>query len=225
MSQEKVTHIIVLMCTAKNYTLNPKINQADVSFTRLRTALASILSTDDYDVCLQVPNYYLDLKATSDLQRRGSTGLHDHLMETKERLLDEPRGDRAVFPAVTAIELNNSLNDHHHCPAVFPLVLTSTPKNFLKWSNDRLTDGLKLGENTTNPTVGHMPNWCVDTLSAAFNGAVTFEQTFMFTPLDGVGFQEMLFQQLREELPEGKRDAFDQELTKLAKGQVSQAAG
>ena len=223
MSQETETHVIAMMCTAQNYTKNPNINQDTVDFSKLQITLANILSSADFDVVIQIPNFYLDLKATSDLQRRGPTGLHDHLMQMEERLQAEQRGDQPVFDAVTAIELNDSLNAHDHCPALFPLVVTATPECFLKWSNERLTNGLSVGKNPMNVAEGVMPKACVDLLSSAFEGAVKYQQTFMFRPLNGEAFQSMLFNQIREELPENKRKSFDKELEKVGEKLARQA--
>lgn len=223
MPQSLQTHIVALMCTAKNFKVNPKIDQAKVDFVQLHKALTTILWSDNYDVTIQIPNFYLDLKATSDLMRSGPTGLHDHLTQMNKRLHEEELLNNPVFKAETTNALNGTLNCNHHCPALFPLAITATPDNFLKWSNERLSDGLGIGKNHNNVASGKMPKSSTEHLANAFDNKVAFEQAFMYTPLDGQSYQKMILEQIKAELPKNKRAKFDRELIRIGEKLANQS--
>lgn len=217
MSQSHVSHIVALICTAQNYTVNPNLVQDSVDFESLYQALNDVLLCDEYGVQLSLPQMYLDLKATSILRRRSPTGLHDHLIELNELLLRDQPSEGGVFSSSSSIELNGTLNQENHCPAVILIALRALPSSFLKWGNSRINSGLKVGTTTSAPTQGVFPNSCLLRLSEVFGGAVCFEQVFQFMPLDGKEYQQMLLRQIRAGLPEHKRIKFDASLEQLGK--------
>lgn len=214
MSENK-SYVLAVTCIPENYQTAGPVPQSEVDFNLLYKTLTDIFWVENYDLTLQIPDFFMDLKATSTLRRQSESGLTDHLKALEGPLLAGAIEAGHVFKSETCDELNGELNDYNHCPAVFLMVVTGTPANFLKWNNERMGDGFSFGESKSTPFAASFPQNCLDQLQTVFSDVVTYQKLFFLNPTDTQPYACMLKDEIRKQMSGRDQKKFDKKMEKM----------
>lgn len=196
---QRHNHVMLLSIPPINYADAEPVVQSEVDFEKIAEMMEELFCFKQWEIEAHIPDFYLDLKAVSDLRRLGSKDMAAYQNKLSKLVANEARGKpEGLFHCAEGRQMVSELNQHNHCPTMFYISIETDNTRLLKWANERLCDGLDY--DTQNHMQIKLPTHPRQLLQSVFDEKIMYQPTANFMPVDTELFQAALRDEIQSQV-------------------------
>lgn len=190
-------HTVALILSPINWKDTPSVPQTEAKLHDLHEWLNTTLQAKKFNVFIQMPNLWMDLRATSSLQQLAPSALSEEMVNVRDEMDRIDLLAKGSIVETESARRNAPLNATSHMPAVLYFTVSGEKADLFRWHNEALVWGMHLGNREDRADIMVLTKKAHKQLTKLFAPA-QYDPVVSFMPLNAKTYPEMLLEGMRK---------------------------